>query len=226
MKPGKDMYQLCREIFGTDDEAELRKIAKKAGLYDDIHQKEHSVNLRGAGRKSRFTETEIAEMTLLYREGVTMEQIAKKYETSRQTISKYLTPERRRYTNRYITMRMNYMHREKLCTVIDVNFKERKIYIINKTDNILHRAFGVVTEPTWEDFEYFLEERCFPRSRAHCKDILRDLGLDCYDPLQIIEKTQGRMAEDHQWIEIEYREQWMKEAQKIRGVNQLERNIT
>ena len=36
------------------------------------------------------------------------------------------------------------------------------------------------------------------------KDILRDLGLDSYDPLAIIEKTKGRMAEDKQWIRLRY----------------------
>lgn len=48
--------------------------------------------------------------------------------------------------------------------------------------------------------------RCFPRSRANLKEILRDIGVDSYDPLQIIEKTDGRMAEDKQWIEIIYYE--------------------
>ena len=50
----------------------------------------------------------------------------------------------------------------------------------------------------------FLEERCFPRTRGHMRLILEDLGLDFYDPLSIIEKTQGRMAEDFQWIKITY----------------------
>ena len=92
-------------------------------------------------------------------------------------------------------MRMNFMCLEELCTVIDVDFMHKKIYIENKTDDILHRAFGIV------------ESRCFPRTRAHVKEILRSMGLDSYDPLQIIEKTGGRMAEDKQWIEIIYMQQ-------------------
>ena len=74
--------------------------------------------------------------------------------------------------------------------------------IKNYTDQIIFRAFGVVTDPDWADFEYFLEERCFPRTRDHRKDILREMGLPFYDPLLIIEKTQGRMSDDHQWIMI------------------------
>ena len=35
------------------------------------------------------------------------------------------------------------------------------------------------------------------------KLILKDLDLPFYDPLMIIQKTEGRMAEDHFWIRIE-----------------------
>ena len=34
--------------------------------------------------------------------------------------------------------------------------------------------------------------------------MLKDI-VSNYDPLQIIEKTNGRMAEDNQWIEIIYK---------------------
>lgn len=104
-----------------------------------------------------------------------------------------------------VVMRLNYMHGDLLCTVIDVDFKHEKIYVDNRTDKILFRAFGVVEQPDWEDFLEFLESRCFPRTRAGMKYILQDLGLDSYDPLRIIEKTGGRMAEDRQWIQIIYK---------------------
>ena len=35
------------------------------------------------------------------------------------------------------------------------------------------------------------------------KLVLKDLDVPFYDPLLIIEKTQGRMAEDDFWIRIE-----------------------
>ena len=38
------------------------------------------------------------------------------------------------------------------------------------------------------------------------KELLRQLGLTDYDPLQIIEKTRGRMADDEQWLKIRYLE--------------------
>lgn len=55
---------------------------------------------------------------------------------------------------------------------------------------------------TWKDFEIFLQDRCLPASRAGIKEILRDMGVPFYDPLLIIEKTEGRIAGDHQWMQL------------------------
>ena len=79
--------------------------------------------------------------------------------------------------------------------MIDVVFLNRKNAIQNQTSDLIHRAFGVVENPTWEDFNIFLEDRCFPETRGNKKELLDELGLMEYDPLQIVEKTQGRMAD-------------------------------
>ena len=60
-----------------------------------------------------------------------------------------------------------------------------------------------VEEPDYNQYIEFLESRCFPESRDKMKLILKDLGLPFYDPIMIIEKTEGRMAEDDFWIRIE-----------------------
>ena len=54
-----------------------------------------------------------------------------------------------------------------------------------------------------DDYKEFLESRCFPRTRDKMKLVLEDIGLPFYDTFMIIEKTQGRMAEDDFWIRIE-----------------------
>lgn len=100
-------------------------------------------------------------------------------------------------------LRLLYMFREQLCTVIDVDDKNRSVEVANYTDRMLKRAFGRIEKPSYEQYEEFLESRCFPRSRDKMKLILRDLELPFYDPFMIIEKTQGRMAEDDFWIQIE-----------------------
>ena len=99
-------------------------------------------------------------------------------------------------------MILHYMDPGGLCTILNVDYKARTVKIENKTDLLLHRAFGINENPTWEDYEAFLRDRCFPATRDKMKLVLKQLGLDFYDPLEIIRKTQGRMAEDTQWIEI------------------------
>ena len=74
--------------------------------------------------------------------------------------------------------------------------------IENEVDTPLSTAFGVNQTPTWDDLQTFLEDRCIPQQRDGLSYYLEELGLDHYDPLAIIRKTQGRMAEDTCWIKI------------------------
>ena len=185
-----DYEALCRELFGTTDVSELKKIATQ------VNQK----NPRHAGRKKKFTNEDIAAMRELRADGVPMQAIADRYGTSRQIVSKYLN---QAPDNGY-TMRMTLMYQNKPCTAIDVNFLQNKIRIQNYTKDILHRAFGVKENPTWEDFNLFLQDRCFPKTRGNIKTVLAELGLQDYDPLQIVEKTNGRTAEDDLWLKFQY----------------------
>ncbi len=181
-------------------------------------------NERGAGRKQMFSKEQIADIRKKREHGVKVADLAKEYGVSRQTLSTYLNKKDQfeetiieslklwRALNRPFgevnlvdyTMRMDFMCEDECCTMILVDFKHEKIAIKNTTEDILHRAFGVKRNPTWEDFEEFLEERCFPKTRGHMRLILDDLGLDFYDPLAIVEKTKGRMQEDLQWLKISY----------------------
>lgn len=176
----KDYRKLCIELFGTDDENELRKIAGR---------------LRG-GRKKSLTEKDIDNAIKMQGRGMSTKKIADYFGVSRQTISKYLN---KPLDGDYV-MRLDFMYKQKVCTEIYVDFENKQIKIINRTNDIMKRAFGVNENPTWEDFESFLEERCFPNSRALKKTILQRIGMDSYDPLQILELNKGRTAEDNQYI--------------------------
>lgn len=101
-------------------------------------------------------------------------------------------------------MRMEYMYKNEPCTIIDIDFLNQKIEIENRTDDIFHRAFGTCEKPTWDNFECFLKDRCFPQERDNMKRVLYDLNITSYDPLQIVEKTKGKTAEDQMWIRISY----------------------
>ena len=187
-----DYRKLCIELFGTDDNFELKNIAQEV----------NNRNPRNAGRKKLLSENDIQDIQNLMDEGHTINEIAKRYNTSRQIISKYVhkTAKPKEGT----TLRISYMYRNQLCTVIDVDFLKEKLVIENHTNDFLRRAFGVLENPTWKDFEYFLKERCFPKTRGNCKEILNEMQLDHYDPLRIVEKTQGRMAEDDMWMKFTY----------------------
>lgn len=100
-------------------------------------------------------------------------------------------------------IRIWYMHNQTVCTVIDVNEVSREVKIKNYTDNVMFRAFGAEESPDYEMYMEFLESRCFPESRDKMKLVLKDLDLPFYDPFLIIEKTEGKMAEDDFWIRIE-----------------------
>ena len=102
------------------------------------------------------------------------------------------------------TLRLTYMYQQHPCTIIDVDFLNQRVMVQNKTKDMLHRAFGVIEKPTWNDFEIFLKERCFPATRGNAKEILKELQLTSYDPLQIVEKTRGRTAEDDMWLKFNY----------------------
>lgn len=89
-----------------------------------------------------------------------------------------------------------------LVTVIDADYKKESVRITNYEEDIFRNAFGVVTRPTWQQYLDFLESRCVPRTRDKIKWYLQEIGVDCYEPLEIIKKTEGRMAEDHVWLKI------------------------
>lgn len=187
-----DYRKLCVELFGTDDVATLRQIAQTC----------KTKNARNAGRKKKFTTEDVRQMQSMISDGMTINEIAGHFDTSRQMISKYLRTAQRPAAG--YTLRMTYMYQKYPCTIIDVDFLNQKVMVQNRTNDVLHRAFGIKETPSWNDFERFLEERCFPASRGNARSILKELGLTSYDPLQIVEKTQGRMADDDLWLKFDY----------------------
>lgn len=185
-----DYRQLCLDLFGTDDIDELTRIARTI----------KKNNPRNAGRKKKFTPEEVKTIRGLIENGMTVNEAAARFKTSRQVLAKYLNEK----PAEGFTMRLTYMYKQHPCTIIDVDFLKQRVAVQNKTKDMLHRAFGIVENPTWADFEVFLQERCFPATRGNTKEILEELQLTAYDPLQIVEKTRGRTAEDDMWLKFNY----------------------
>jgi len=92
---------------------------------------------------------------------------------------------------------------DKLCTAIHADFTDKTLSVQNYVIDPVKTAFGNNAKPVWADFLAFLEDRCIPRNRAGLREYLDIIGVGEYDPLEIIGKTAGRMAEDGQWLEME-----------------------
>ncbi len=87
-----------------------------------------------------------------------------------------------------------------LCSIIKADYATKKVSVKNYIEKNIYKAFGINEKPTWEDYEYFLGTRVMPKSQDELKYTLKTMGVDAYDPLWIIEKTEGRVAEDAQWL--------------------------
>ena len=99
-------------------------------------------------------------------------------------------------------IKLNFYNNDTLCSRVLADYTDKLIKVENYINDIFHTAFGVNENPSWDDYLSFLEDRCVPRKRAGLKEYLDALGVDEYEPLEIIKKTKGRMAEDNQWIEV------------------------
>lgn len=113
-----DYRKLCVELFGTDDEATLRKIAAE-------YRKK---NTRNAGRKRKIADEDIHKMRAMRNAGTSMQELARTFGLSRQTVERYLNTA----AGDGCTMRITYMFRRQPCTVIDVDFLDQKVVIQNK----------------------------------------------------------------------------------------------
>ena len=116
-----------------------------------------------------------------------------------QSISQYRET---RLAQGHELMEIRFYNGDALCTLICADQTSRDLRAENYTDRLVKTAFGKNLYPSWQDLEAFLEERCIPRQRAGLREYLGAMGMEEYDPLAIIQKTQGRMAEDDQWMEV------------------------
>lgn len=96
-----------------------------------------------------------------------------------------------------------YMYKDEILAHVKITEEPFKCEVINFTDIIILRPFGVNENPSLQDLLDFYESRCFPKERRNCQELLEDFGLDEYIPSQIILKTHGRQLEDFCWIKFE-----------------------
>ena len=86
----------------------------------------------------------------------------------------------------------------------------------NFTDFVLFLPFGVQTSATYDDLLEYFEDRCFPRERTGARELLKDLGLDYYDPEAICRVTHGTQFDDFVWLQFSDEPQVRYEDIKLR----------
>ena len=155
-------------------------------------------NDRNAGRKHKYNNNDVEEMIAMVKDGYRIDEIAKKFDTSRQVIGRYINKK----PTKNFTHKITYMFGHKPMTIIYVDFLNKKIQIQNRTDNIYDRALGKVLNPNWNQFEIFINDRVVPKERIDLDKVLKVIGVDYYDPFLIINKTRGRMEGDKFWMRI------------------------
>lgn len=84
----------------------------------------------------------------------------------------------------------------KVCKVL---ISGREVKLEKYSHKLSDKQFPTDT-PTIKEIYAWIEERCFPESRANKKELLTAMGLFQYEPLEIIKKTHGLLHEDYNWI--------------------------
>ena len=156
--------------------------------------KRSDVQPRGKGRPGVDAKTR-ARVLSLCSQGKPIRAIGQEVGLASGTVHKIIKEASRESRVLYV-----FMDREMPATVIDACPLTKKVEIVNLTDKLLSRAFGIREKPCWEDYLEFLESRCMPRTQYGIREELHYLGVDSYDPFQIVEKTRGRVYGDGQWL--------------------------
>lgn len=97
---------------------------------------------------------------------------------------------------------MQYMRKKKVLADITANYENETVSVEVYTDDPVYMPFGINKNPNFDDYKFFLESRCFPKTRHNAKQLLDDLDIQYYEPFYIIQKTHGLLFEDYCWIKF------------------------
>lgn len=100
-------------------------------------------------------------------------------------------------------MKITYMYKNEPVAEITTSIDSDKVFVYQIRHELMDKPFGGLSEVSSAMLEEFLESRCFPRERHSCKQLLKELGLDIYDPLSIVLKTHGQQYDDYYWLKFE-----------------------
>ncbi len=112
-------------------------------------------NTRNAGRKPIIDNCSLDEIISRSLQGESISSLAAEFGVSRQALYKRI----RSSTESEKNICIDYYSGDKKATRIEVDFAHEKIHVLNYAIKISERAFGINSNPSWEDFEDFLWQK-------------------------------------------------------------------
>lgn len=79
---------------------------------------------------------------------------------------------------------------------------DRRSVKYTRFTNAIPQVPYLFDNPTVEQIYEFLESRCMPKGRKQLDEYLRYLGLEEYNPWEIVKITHGVMWEDFLWLKF------------------------
>lgn len=96
----------------------------------------------------------------------------------------------------------DYLNKDVISTHVRIDTETGEVEATDYTDNLMHKFFGMRPH-TIEQANISFEMRCFPRTRDRADKVLESLGLQQYNPLDIVRITHGQLNCDYNWIRFE-----------------------
>lgn len=109
-----------------------------------------------------------------------------------------------------------FYEKEKLCTRVHVDYAAQTVDVQNFTDDVVAQAFGR-QKITIESIDEFFRDRVFPETRTDADELLKILGLKCFDAEAIARKTHGMLFHDLSWIRFDNEDLTYEDIAVLRG---------
>lgn len=96
-------------------------------------------------------------------------------------------------------LEFDYMYYDTVCEHVEIDLVNMNVRSTVYTDEIMLQVFGKRPK-TIENVYHFFQSRCFEETNYGLKDLLGLLGLQQYNPYDIVRITHGKMVNDQCWI--------------------------
>lgn len=84
--------------------------------------------------------------------------------------------------------------------IIMTDYNEEQVKVVNLSNEQFKLPFGYRTVISQNELEDFLAYRCFPKTRANARQILKASGISFYNIRDLLAKTHGVKNEDKMWL--------------------------